>query len=574
VTIDRNTRSLANLFFGRLFENDVFSSSAAATSSLTYLVALVAVPGVMFRGSEVFRWAHLYAMAERLQDPSIVDGALLMSQVFHIDFVMAVAGLVTMLVWSSLTPDRKDALVLGPLPTTTREQAYGRLLALLKFFGMFIVAVSVPTGIMFTFVSVAAQNIADFPGRVTGHIAGAVLAGGFVFFLLLNTQLLLAALFGPRAIRFITLPLQLASILGMVAALASAEGFARALLADGAAATGLMWNPAAWFVGVYRWISGDERALFTTLAERGLVAGVGSIVCALILYPLAYGRCLRNVIASEGLVTGGLQRGWATLAARLMRPLLRTPPQRSLGAFMMATLGRSHTHRFIIGMYGGIAFLTALPVVGRAGAAASSGGVRWAAFAISLGVVFWLVCGVRVALMMPVDVIANWTFKITEPVDKRRVLTTVVTVMAFVTCVPVAVIGAAGALAWGDTALAIALLAIVPLAGLCLIEMLTLTMRTVPFTCTYLPGQLRLRVFWPLYFFLWLNFVFRTSRWGYWAIDDSWRVVQVSAFFLAVWGVLRTVHMIRARKIGAFVYDEQEQALVTTMDIATQLKRI
>jgi hypothetical protein len=212
--------------------------------------------------------------------------------------------------------------------------------------------------------------------------------------------------------------------------------------------------------------------------------------------------------------------------------------------------------------------------VGRAGAEASSGGVRWAAFAISLGVVFWLVCGVRVALMMPVEVIANWAFKITEPVDKRRVLTTVVTVMAFVTCVPVAVIGAAGALAWNDTALAIALLAIVPLAGLCLIEALTLTMKTVPFTCTYLPGQLRLRVFWPIYFFLWLNFVFRTSRWGYWAIDDPWRVAQVSAFFGVVWAVLRTVHMVRARKIGAFVYDEQEQALVTTMDIATSMKQV
>ena len=28
-----------------------------------------------------------------------------------------------MMVWSSLTPDRRDALVLGPLPITSREQA-------------------------------------------------------------------------------------------------------------------------------------------------------------------------------------------------------------------------------------------------------------------------------------------------------------------------------------------------------------------------------------------------------------------------------------------------------------------
>ena len=59
---------------------------------------------------------------------------------------MGVAGLVTMMVWSSLTPDRRDAHVLGPLPITAREQAIGRLLALLMFFGLFIAAMAVPTG--------------------------------------------------------------------------------------------------------------------------------------------------------------------------------------------------------------------------------------------------------------------------------------------------------------------------------------------------------------------------------------------------------------------------------------------
>jgi hypothetical protein len=138
----------------------------------------------------------------------------------------------------------------------------------------------------------------------------------------------------------------------------------------------------------------------------------------------------------------------------------------------------------------------------------------------------------------------------------------------------VTVVAAAGAFAMGDRDLAIALLVIVPLAGLCLIELLTLTMKTVPFSCTYLPGQLRLRVFWPLYFFLWLNFVFRTSRWGLWATADTQRIVQMAAFFAAVWVILRAWHMIRARRIRSFVYDEHEDALVTTMDIATQLKQI
>src|SRR5687768_6879727 len=169
----------------------MFSSSSAASSSLMFLLALVAVPGVMFSGTQIFSWAHLRATGIRLDDPMIVDSALLRSQAFHIDFVMAVAGLVTMIVWGSLTPDRRDALVLGPLPITSREQALGRLLALLKFFAMFIVAVSVPAATAFNFVTVGAENVTEFPSRVVGHIVAAVLAGGSVFFLLLNIQLIL-----------------------------------------------------------------------------------------------------------------------------------------------------------------------------------------------------------------------------------------------------------------------------------------------------------------------------------------------------------------------------------------------
>ena len=48
-----------------------------------------------------------------------------------------------------------------------------------------------------------------------------------------------------------------------------------------------------------------------------------------------------------------------------------------------------------------------------------------------------------------------------------------------------------------------------------------MTMKTVPFTCTYLPGQLRLRLFWAPYFFLWLNFCFTLSNWCLWALGNG-----------------------------------------------------
>ena len=568
--INRNTKALGRVFFGRLFENDVFSSSVAASSSVLWLLAFLAVPGVMFSGSQLFAYAHL-----RHQPFEVIDRTLLQRETFHIDFVMGVAGLITMMIWSSLTPDRRDAHVLGPLPITARQQALGRLLALLTFFGLFIAAMAVPTGVAHPFVTVGAEQIFELPGRILGHITAAVFAGGFVFFLLVNAQLVLAALFGPGAIKAVTLPLQMLAMAGMILGLISSGSITNLLLAHANdAGGGLLWNPAAWFVGIYRWVAGDPRPVFGMLAIRGVFAGVGIVLFTLILYPLAYERCLRNVIAAEGKRTTAMSRGWASLAARALRPLLPWPLQRGIAAFMLATLGRSQTHRFILGLYAGLAFLLSLPLMDRLAQPPTTGHYTYGWFAIPLGYVFWAVCGLRYSLMMPVEPVANWIFKLTEPVDKRKVLTTVVTVMMSITVLPIAAAFAAAALVLGFERLAVNVFLIVFLAGLCLTELLTLTMKTVPFSCTYLPGQLKLRIYWAPFFFLWLNFCFTLSNWCLWAMERWRHTAQLGAFLVAIWIVLRVWHMARARKIRGFVYDEQEPALVTTMEISTMMRQI
>jgi len=367
----------------------------------------------------------------------------------------------------------------------------------------------------------------------------------------------------------------LMALVSVIAVAATTQTYSRAMLEQGMAAGPMvMANPAAWFAGIYRWVMGDDRPLFAVLAWRGALAAVGMFATAVVLYPLAYGRCLRNVIDSEGRRTGQLSRAWTRLGALLLRPFLRTPLQRGLAAYMMATLGRSHTHRFIIGSYAGIALLLALPLAGRILQVPTTGSMRYAWFAIPLGIVFWLVCGVRVAIMMPIEPSANWLFRITEPVDKRRVLTTVVTVMAAVTCVPVGAIFGGVLTLVGEPRLGGAVFLIVSLAGLCLIELLTLTLKTVPFTCTYLPGQLRLRMFWPFYFFLWLQFVFTLSNYALRATRGAQPMAQLAASLFCLWVALRVVHMIKARRIRGFVYDEQEPSLVSTMDLATSMRQV
>lgn len=555
--ISRDTKALTKLFFGRLFENELFSSSMAAASSLIWLLAFLATPGVMFSFLMSLHYSNL--------SPSLKDRSILGHQALLVDFAMAAAAIATMMVWSSLTPDRRDVMVLGALPVKTGQQARSRLLALTMFIGLFILAVAGPTGVFFNVLSRKAVEIFVVGPNIIGHLVAVSLGVSFVFFALVNVQLIVAALFGPKGVRIVSMPLQAASLLSVVAALAFIDPVAIAFhrVFDGAPPSSvLLWNPAAWFVALYRDIAGDPRPIFAELGRVALIASAINIAITLTLYPLAYGQCLRNVITAEGRRTTAASRAWASAVSRALRPLLRSPLERGLGAFMIATIGRSQTHRFYLGLYATIGFVLSMPFLGDLLGDTASGDVRFAWFVVPLGYVFWLVTGMRVAMMMPAEPVANWIFKLTEPVDKRRVLTTVVTIVAAVAVLPI-VLGFAGVLlAKGEARMAATLLLIVTLAGLCLTEFLTLTMKAVPFSCTYLPGQLKLRYYWAPYFILWSTFTFTLGRYALWALDSWINTAAVSGFLLLLWMALRAWHMKRAMKITGFVYDVKEPELV------------
>jgi hypothetical protein len=551
--INRRTRLLARVLFGRLFENDLFSPSTSASAGVTWLVAALATPGVMFSGSQYYYYAHSRTFA-----PAAQDRILFVSQAFHVGFAMAVAGLVTMLVWTSLTPDRRDALVLGPLPLRPGEQARARLLALLRFFAMFATAVAVPTAVAFTFVTVG-SNVGEVPGRVAGHIASTMMGAGFVFFTLLDVQLVLAATLGSRAVALATLPLQAAAIVAMVGALSFTAQLSDAILDVGVTANPLiMWNPVAWFVGVYRWCSGETRDVFATLAFRGVVASSLTIAIAMITLPLAYERCLQHVIANEGHRTSRWSGSGLRIWVRALTLFLRTPLERGLATFIVATFARGNAHRFLIGSYIGVGMLCAVPLAARLIGPADTTSVQYAWFSIPLGLLCWTAAALRVAMMLPTEATSNWIFKLTEPVDKRRVLSTAVTVMQGTTAFPLAVVFGVASMVMGGIALGATVFAVVAATGVALIELLTLTLRTVPCTCTYRPGQLRLRVLWPIYLTVWLLVAYRLPVHAVRAVGDINQTALLIGVLLSVGGALRVWRLARSRRLRAFVYEEVE----------------
>ncbi len=329
----------------------------------------------------------------------------------------------------------------------------------------------------------------------------------------------------------------------------------------------VMWNPAAWFVGVYRWVAGDRREVFTLLATKAAVALGVAATLALAAYPTAYQRCLRHAITGEGRHGAWLAGTGTRLWLAGLRPVLRTPLERGLASFVVATLVRSHAHRFLVGGYTGVALLCALPIAGRLMGPADTADARYAWFSVPLGLLCWSSAGLRVAMMLPVEPASNWIFKLTEPVDKARVLSTAVAIIAAATALPLALVFGAASATAGSAVLGVTVFAVVLTTGLALVEVLTLTLRTVPCTCTYRPGQLRLRVLWPVYLAVWLLIAYRLPTIAEWALGDPARSAWLIGGLLATWLVLRTWRVWRARRLRAFVYEEIEPSATTTITL-------
>lgn len=91
--------------------------------------------------------------------------------------------------------------------------------------------------------------------------------------------------------------------------------------------------------------------------------------------------------------------------------------------------------------------------------------------------------------------------------------------------------------------------AIVQGTGTALIELLTLTQQTVPCTGTYRPGQLRLRVLWPVYLTVWSLVTYALPRVAISALGDFERTAALVGTLTGAWLALRVWRLKRVRQL-------------------------
>src|SRR5258708_18198793 len=103
----------------------------------------------------------------RKYPPSMIDSALWGDRILYLLLSTGAMGLISVVLWDTLFPARRDAFVLTPLPIPLGVQMLGRLSGLVLLFAGFAAALNAIPAAMFPIVS--AGTFLQMPRGIVAH---------------------------------------------------------------------------------------------------------------------------------------------------------------------------------------------------------------------------------------------------------------------------------------------------------------------------------------------------------------------------------------------------------------------
>ena len=144
----RQFRVLYRGFLLRFLDIELLSANGDITGLLSQIAALLAAMSFVLM---VLKVPQYFFATKRLTYSEILIAGWT-DQEFMISTTMAVVGLFTVLMWDSLFPDRRDCLVLAPLPVRMRTIFAAKVTAMAAALGLTLVSVNAFSGVFYPFL--------------------------------------------------------------------------------------------------------------------------------------------------------------------------------------------------------------------------------------------------------------------------------------------------------------------------------------------------------------------------------------------------------------------------------------
>lgn len=467
-------------------------------------------------------------------------------------YAFVVMGIVTVFEWELLFPDLLDVFVLTTLPIPKRVLLRARLFALVIFLAFALMGTNFLGALFF-------PAVADLHGmwwrHMTAHVMAVAMAGTFAAALFVALQGGLLCLLGRRIFGWISPLVQALSIVALLTALLLTplvSGHLQPLLYSGSAA--VRFFPPFWFLGVYEFLLRGSGALsvYQPLAEIAVVATAGALLLAVVSYPLAYARRVRQLV--EGVASTHKRSTVAAVGCRLLHvTVLRSPQLRAIYHFISQTMLRIPRLRLYLTIYAGVGFSLAISGIllldfhnGHIGLHCSEWGIR----SVVPVLAFLIVIGMRTAMDAPVGLQGSWIFLVIHgrplPEHLRAVFIWVSVCVSTVTVASVAVLHLFAPAALRG--LLPVVTQIVMAIGLTILLSRTflLRIREIPFTATRVPATPDLPISFVRYAVVFPAFVLFVVEHEPGIEADGVHLLTTALWFVAVYvflGCLRRLYL-------------------------------
>jgi hypothetical protein len=464
----------------RLMDVELLSSSAAGDAS-----GLLGQCGALLISMSVLLSWFAMPIGSGIRRQGLAE-PLWAAERFLISLTMLVVGIFALLSWDSAFPDRRDVLVLSPLPVRTRTLFAAKVAAAASALGLVVAALHSLSG--FAWPLALIPDDAGLLGTLRFVAAFWVVltaSGAFLYCAVLGVQGTAAQL--PRRWYLRVSPVLQIVIFMFLLGL---------FFFQPSSAT---WMPTYWFTGLLSEMSGaypaQSHAVMAPLARRAMASLPIGMLVAGGAFLLSYLRTLRKIVEEPDVVGGS--------RASMRLPRFGGAARTALAHFVIRTLLRSRQHRVILSFYLGGGF--AVAVVYLMGARdmmhlSWTGILRQVNFPILVATVVMLCAswlGARTAFSLPLDLRANWVFRVTPPPGSTACLASVRRALLALSVLPVLVVSAAVLLWFWPVSVVVKHLLLLGLLGSVLVDLSLKDFRKIPFTCSYLPGKSKVHmIFW------------------------------------------------------------------------------
>jgi len=517
-------------------------------ASILVFISLVGALGLLMSNSSLRATPEDYLSFVWRGEQALISGTML------------VVGLVTVISWDSTFPDRRDVMVLSPLPVSPLTILFAKLAASAALLGLTILTLNFATGLAWPlFIGSHHESAWGVVQSLGAYWFTLIASSTFLFSFVLTVQGFTALVLPRRTFLALSAFLQIVGfglVLGVYFLQPSITSVAEMTAPENHWL--LAWSPSFWFFALFNQLNGSLPGQLHWLAARAWIGLLLVLLGATVSLFFCYFRTMTKTVEEPDLIPN--PRGWH------WTPRFGNALQTSIVLFSLRSLVRSRQHRLACAFYLAVICSIALSwlhvEVSSLGPTPLSADLMTSTF-VMIG---FAVFGLRSVFSLPISLNANWMLRTTQLRPSEDYVAATRQTLLVLAVVPVWCMSALLSLPLRPFYQVAEHMVILALIGWIFVELSLIGFYKVPFTCSYLPGKVHVQVVFWCFLLLLVIFAMVTAEYEQPALRDPVRTVLMLVVLTAT-GLGLWIHNRHRAKSAVLYFEELQPEIITSLGL-------